>query len=448
MRRAAILVATLGFVFAPAAHAAPPVVSVQASPSTGPAPLTVTLNASGDPAAYHWDLGDGTTADGPVVQHAYPAGRFTARVTATSPTGETAQAQVTITSLGLTLSAPRIGSYGQRVPFHGRLVPALKGVRVALYRGSQRIASAKTGKDGRYRLRGRVGLPDARYTAGYGGAVSNAVALAVRPTLNTAFAGSGRVGRPLSLIARVRPAGAGTLTVRVWRNGRLLTTRQGAGKLRVRLRTRSPVTYRVRAAVAPAPGYVANGRLLTRTVFVPNLRVGSRGPSVYGLEQRLNALHYALGAVDGYYGADTSDAVVAFQKLHGLPRTGAVDPRFWRELAAAHVPVPRYGGDHVEVSKELQVLFFVRDGQVTLIVPVSTGATGNTPVGLWHVYSKVPGYNAKEMYYSSFFIGGFAIHGYHDVPTYPASHGCVRIPLWVAQRAYSLVAYGTAVYVY
>jgi hypothetical protein len=247
---------------------------------------------------------------------------------------------------------------------------------------------------------------------------------------------------------RERPAAAGTLAVRVWRNGRLLVTRTGAGRLRVRLGTGRAATYRVLVRITPAQGYAANRRELQQTVFVPALAPGGRGASVLGLEQRLNQLHFALARVDGYYGGDTSDAVVAFQKLHGLPRTGRVDLSFWRKLGSSRVPTPRYGGDHVEVSKERQVLFIVRGGQVKLIVPVSTGATGNTPLGLWHVYSKVPGYNAKEMYYSSFFIGAFAIHGYHSVPPYPASHGCVRMPLWVAQRVYSLIAYGTPVYIY
>ena len=125
-----------------------------------------------------------------------------------------------------------------------------------------------------------------------------------------------------------------------------------------------------------------------------------------------------------------------------------MDARFWAELQRAGVPQARYPGTHVEVSKGRQVLFLVRDGQVALVVPVSTGATGNTPLGHWHVYSKVPGFNAKEMYYSSFFVGGFAIHGYHSVPPYPASHGCVRIPLWVAPHIYTLVGYGTDVYIY
>jgi lipoprotein-anchoring transpeptidase ErfK/SrfK len=445
VRRAAVVFIAL--VFVPAAHASGPAVSIQASATSGPAPLTVTLTASGDPALYHWDLGDGTTADGPVVQHVYPAGRFVAQVTATGA-GGTSQAQVTITSLGLTLGAPKVGSYGQRIGFHGRTVPALKSVRVGLYRGEQRIASAKTDRKGRVSLRGRVGAPGSQYTLSYAGAVSNAVVLAVRPALDTAFHGTGQVGQALSFTARERPAGAGTLDVIVYHDGRLLGQHSGQGRVRVKLKTRRPGTYRVRVQVAPATGYAGNKRVVEQVVYVPSLRVGSRGPSVLALERRLSDLHYALAGVDGYYGIDTSDAVVAFQKLHNLPRTGTTDVRFWRALSVAHVPFARYPGTHVEVSKELQVLLMVRNGQVTLALPVSTGATGNTPLGLWHVYSKVPGYNAKEMYYSSFFVGGFAIHGYHDVPYYPASHGCVRIPIWVAIRVYSLIDYGTAVYIY
>jgi L,D-transpeptidase-like protein/putative peptidoglycan binding protein/PKD domain-containing protein len=448
VRRAAIVLAALAF--APAAHAAPPAVSIHASATKGAAPLSVTLTASGDPATYHWDLGDGTTADGPVVNHVYRAGKFVARVTATSLTGEASQASVTLTSIGLTLGGPRTGRYQELQRFYGRLVPGLKGIRVGLYRGERRIATARTRRGGRFSLRGRVGTPAERFTVRYAGVVSNAVALAVRPGLDAAFLGSGRLGGRLVLRVRVRPAAAGTVTVHVWRNKRLAVTRTGRGVLRIRLGTRSPAIYRVGVRIAPAAGYIGNRRLLKHAVYVPNLRVGDTGVSVYALEQRLNELHFALGTVDGYYGIDTSDAVVAFQKLHGLPRTGSVDARFWQELELAHVPVPRHAGKglHVEVSKERQVLFLVRYGTVTLVVPVSTGATGNTPVGLWHVYSKVPGYNAKEMYYSSFFIGGFAIHGYHSVPYYPASHGCIRIPIWVAPRVYSLLPYGTPVYVY
>ena len=445
VRRAAILVAAL--TFAPAAHAAPPTVTAQASPASGAAPLQVTLTASGDAVLYHWDLGDGASADGASVQHVYAAGRFTARVTATSAAGETAQAEVTVTSLGLSLTAPRSAPYGQLAGFHGRLVPGLKGVRIALYRGTRQIAGARTRRSGRFLVRARIRSANVQYTARYDGAVSNAVAVAVRPRIAAAFRGSGEVGRPLALLVRERPVTAGVLSLRVWRDGRLVLREKGY-RLLVRLSTARAASYRVAVSIDPTHGYLRASRRLEQIVFLPFLGPGSRGRSVYLLEHRLAELHYALAAVDGYYGSDTVDAAIAFQKVHGLARTGTVDARFWRELQDAHVPRPRHPGDHVEVDKERQVLFLVRDGEVTLVVPVSTGATGNTPVGRWHVYSKVPGYNAKEMYYSSFFVGGFAIHGYHSVPPYPASHGCVRIPLWVAQRVYSLIDYGTAVYIY
>ena len=101
MRRIAPAVAVF-FVWAAPAHAKP-IVNVQASATLGAAPLAVTLTASGDAAAYHWDLGDGSVADGPVVQHQYGPGRFTATVTATDAGGETAQASVVITSAQLSL---------------------------------------------------------------------------------------------------------------------------------------------------------------------------------------------------------------------------------------------------------------------------------------------------------------------------------------------------------
>lgn len=422
--------------------------TVQATPASGAAPLAVTLTASGDAATYHWDLGDGTTADGAAVQHTYAAGRFTARVTATNASGETAQATAVVTATGLTLAGPRSGRYQQLARFRGRLLPAAKGLRIGLYRGGQRIATTRTTRNGSFVVRGRVGAADTRYTVRFAGVVSNEVALAVRPMLDTAFSGSGQLGRPLSLFVRERPSAAGLVTVRVTRGSRIVAKRSFRGRARIHLATGRAGAYRIRVTLQPEPGYLTARRALERIVFLPSLGPGSAGPSVYELDRRLHELHFALGRVDGYYGLDDLDAVTAFQKLHGLPRTGTVDARVWRELQRAEIPRARYPGDHVEVSKGRQVLFLVRNGKVALVVPVSTGATGNTPLGHWRVYSRVPGYNAKAMYYSSFFVGGFAIHGYASVPPYPASHGCVRIPLWVAYRVFSLIDYGTAVYIY
>jgi len=118
-----------------------------------------------------------------------------------------------------------------------------------------------------------------------------------------------------------------------------------------------------------------------------------------------------------------------------------------RFRARAHVPRARYGGDHVEVDKARQVIFVVRGGNVALAVPTSTGATGNTPLGTWRVYRKVVGFD-WVLYYPSYFLRGFAVHGYPDVPPYPASHGCARVPMWVATTMYADMPPGSTVYVY
>ena len=182
--------------------------------------------------------------------------------------------------------------------------------------------------------------------------------------------------------------------------------------------------------------------------MAPTLSLGSRGPSVRTLERRLTELPFALKGADGLYAGDTYEAILAFQKLNGLARTGRVDAALWRRLRAASVPMPRYaGGTHIEVDKRRQLLFEVAGGRVTRIVHVSTGATGNTPLGRWSVYRKVGGWD-WVLWYPMYFRGGFAIHGYPVRPGLPASHGCVRIPMWIAASLYSRHGYGTSVYVY
>ena len=172
------------------------------------------------------------------------------------------------------------------------------------------------------------------------------------------------------------------------------------------------------------------------------------------LQRRLGALHYASLGADGSFGQDTLDAVTAFQKVEGLPRTGRADAAFWTKLARATTPRPRYGGgDHVEVDKTRQVLFLVRKGEVASIVPVSTaGIAGyHTPEGRFAVYRKVAGLDdgpLGPLYDPSYFTGGYAIHGSPSVPPYPASHGCVRVPMWISWRMYSTIPYGEPVYVY
>ena len=204
----------------------------------------------------------------------------------------------------------------------------------------------------------------------------------------------------------------------------------------------------MRLVLAPEPGYAAVDRRMSRRVAAPRLGLGAHGRAVRFLEQRLRGLGYVLRRVDGRFGWDTTEALYAFQKIRGLSRSGVMSSRAWRALRTARTPlaaVPR--GNHIEVDKARQVLFEVRRGKVVRIVHVSTGATGNTPLGRWRVYRKSPGFNSLSMYYSMYFIGGFAMHGYHSVPPWPASHGCVRMPNWFAPGLYSRWGLRTTVWV-
>ena len=170
MRRAAIFVAALAW--APAAHAAPTILA-QASAQSGAAPFHVTFTATGDAVSYHWDFGDGTAGDGAVVGHTYRAGAFTATVTGTGADGSTAQASVRVSSVGLSLTAPRTAVYGVRSTFRGRLVPAARS-RVELYLGGKRVAVGSADRKGRVRVRARVWKPG-RYQLRWNGIASNGV---------------------------------------------------------------------------------------------------------------------------------------------------------------------------------------------------------------------------------------------------------------------------------
>ena len=431
--RRGVVVALLAAIWAPVAHACP----VEATPTVGAAPLTVTYTAGCASGSYRWSFADGATAEGQTVTHVFAAGRFGGTLATDGEETPLPEA----TAVGFTLTAPQAADWGDAVVFAGTVTPA---AHVRLYRGRAFVASAS---GPRFRLKVKL-LGPGPYTLRAAGAVSAPVTVRVRPTIETKLVGSGAVGRPLTLVARLRPARAGELQARVGAR-----TRHGR-TLRLRLDTRRPRTLRVALRTRPADGYAAVRRTVEVPVVFPDLGPGSAGPSVRELERRLADLNYALLGVDSSYGQDTVDAVTAFQKVEGLPRTGRADAALWRRLARARTPRPVYGGaDHVEVDKGRQVLFLVRGGEVASIVPVSTAGIAGyfTPEGRFAVYRKVPGLDdgpLGPLYDPSYFTGGYAIHGSPSVPPYPASHGCVRVPMWISKRLYEILPYGEPVYVH
>ncbi len=331
---------------------------------------------------------------------------------------------------------PAVVVWGQEGTISGRVVPAEGGVGVELELGGNVLAGASTAADGSFFFRLRL-TSAGPYLVRAGGIASGPLQVPLRPVLRTSIEGRRIVGQKLLLRTSLRPAAAGRLRLVAVHNSRRAATRYfHAGKAQT-LPTLSADRYSLRVTLAPNPGYLKVSRRLHYDIGAPPLRRGSQGRSVRLLERELVAHRFALSGIDGLFGYDTLEAVFALQKMAGLPRTGSLDEATWRALSRVKPPRPRLRGSYIEVDKSKQVLYVVRKREVKLIVAVSTGATGNTPVGLFHVYSKVPG--GAVMYYSNYFTGAFAVHGYVEVPPYPASHGCVRVPMWVAPRLYGMI---------
>jgi lipoprotein-anchoring transpeptidase ErfK/SrfK len=199
----------------------------------------------------------------------------------------------------------------------------------------------------------------------------------------------------------------------------------------------------------------------------PVLTLGMSGADVRQLQERLSALDYFPGPVDGQFGPDTLEAVWAFQETQGITATGEVGPVTRQALADPRPPavlVPGGGALRIEINLADEVLVLYRANQVALVSHVSTGggyyfcnpdgscAYAITPTGDFSTTTFLPGWVTVplgEMYNPVFFIDtAFAIHGDTYVPLQPVSHGCVRIPMDVAQFFYTLVPTpGTPVYI-
>ncbi len=233
-------------------------------------------------------------------------------------------------------------------------------------------------------------------------------------------------------------------------------------------RRRSPVDHRSGTDDdhAPRPPTDHGTAAPTTTTTVPadgRLLPGMQGEPVRALQQRLVALHYDPGPLDGRYGGGLTSAVMAFQKVAGMPRNGRATVDVLAAIAAATDPAPLLpdgGPTRIEVDFKRQVLFFWKDGALLRILPVSTGngkkycedgicGVAVTPSGSFRIERRIKGKRKSYLgllYDPLYFYGGFAIHGSPSVPGYPASHGCVRIPLHVSRWMFDNVPNRTPVY--
>jgi N-acetylmuramoyl-L-alanine amidase len=181
------------------------------------------------------------------------------------------------------------------------------------------------------------------------------------------------------------------------------------------------------------------------------LHYGDRGRPVASLQRRLVTLGYLeRGRVDGIFGEETSDAVVALQGWEQIHRDGVVGPQTRRALRHARAPQPWLRLRRaLEIDLARQVLLVVENGVVQRAVHVSTGALFPTPQGRFAVVRRVRESWSRPFHvwlpYALYFERGLAIHAFPIVPDWPASHGCIRIPVENAPFVFKAAPTGTPV---
>jgi len=231
---------------------------------------------------------------------------------------------------------------------------------------------------------------------------------------------------------------------------------------------------------------------IQKTQLISDLKIHSTGLAVVALQQRLKELAFDPGPADGYFGFGTRQAVWAFEKLVlGTPRsdaTGHVSNEMWQIMQDPIVIAPRrlkaqiYGErpTHMEIYLPEQVGIVFTDDKPVLITHISSGSNETwceiltysidakgaplpeprtvdecgesvTPGGVFSFYLRYEGSRKGPlggMWNPVFFNYGIAVHGADEVPLNPASHGCIRIPNFIADYFPTLVQNKDRVYVW
>jgi peptidoglycan hydrolase-like protein with peptidoglycan-binding domain len=269
-------------------------------------------------------------------------------------------------------------------------------------------------------------------------------------------------GRHIVVRGTVVPyVGGQRVKLSIYREGRKVGVRtvsvvaigNGAGEFHVSYSSAATGVVQVRGAHYLTAQQAAFSARSPSVHFVSaNVGPGAHGPSVRLLQSELDVLHYAV-PLSGVFEEGTGRALVAYRKMTGLarvPLAGAQVFEFLKHGAGSfHVRYPQ-DGRHVEGDLTKQVLAEIEPGgRVHAIYTMSSGKPSTpTVIGHFNVYLKTPGTNSEGMVDSNYFIRGYAIHGYHEVPTYAASHGCLRVPIPDAPAIFSWVRTGNAVDVY
>lgn len=269
-------------------------------------------------------------------------------------------------------------------------------------------------------------------------------------------------GEHLTLNGTVRPFVAGQSVVVAVRDAgspvrrfslAIARSASGEGMFRLRVSGSRTGTLSVDVSHSASAGMAAfSAPALRLKVLSAQMSEGARGQGVWFLQRRLASLRYAV-PLSGIYEAGTANAVTAYRKVLGLTRLSSTNSGVIAALERGEgtfkVRFPR-DGKHVEANLQKQVLAEIEPhGRVYKIYTTSSGKPSTpTVLGRYQVYLKTWGVNSEGMVDSNYFIRGYAIHGYAEVPTWAASHGCLRVPIEDALAIFGWVQVGTIVDVY
>jgi hypothetical protein len=256
---------------------------------------------------------------------------------------------------------------------------------------------------------------------------------------------------------RVRPYVAGEkVTLYALRRGkvtkRIEASVRGGGRYSIPIQLVKEGLFRLVVKHADSPGQQKFKTKSKRVTVVDwQAGAGERGTKVLMLQRGLYRLGFSV-PVTGYYDWLTSNAVNAFRKTNDMGRDGyapkSVYAKVLRGEGAYKLRYPK-AGKHVEFDWSRQVLVLADKGKPFRTYHTSSGTPATPTVfGTYRFYLQTPGTNSKGMVHSSYFIRGYAIHGYASVPNYPASHGCLRVPIPNAASIFNWIDIGDPIYLY
>ncbi len=186
-------------------------------------------------------------------------------------------------------------------------------------------------------------------------------------------------------------------------------------------------------------------------VSYPSLHPGECDKVVKGFKKAMAEMGYVSGGGSCFNGR-LGREVLAYRKVNDMDRTEKAGAGLVKSVFGGKGGYqPRYpkAGEHAEVPLDKQVLVLIKKGKPFAIYPVSTGKPSTpTVTGHYSFYRQEPGYNSEGMYYSFYWHNGYAVHGYAEVPTYAASHGCVRTYIADQPRIYEQLNYGESIFVF